>query len=535
MSELLQSAPHPDADQLTAFAEHALPAHEREQTLAHLAICAVCRQLVFMAQETEPAEAAQPVAVKKPWFAGWNLLWPAAAALAGIVVLSVHLRHAATSGSAEQKVAIVTEPPPIPAAPPVAPSMRSEAIAPAPKPMPRVVLKSPDVVAPTAAAPVTAIHGGLPQQGMPIQEQNQASLGFVRSRDKTPSVPLHGPMINQQQQVIVAAAPPVAGQKYAQAPVSLGQGSPPPPAPRPSVVMGGMGVASVPTPPPVAPPVAVTLADTVRAAAAAAPSPVARKAAPQAAAQVASQTVEVDALSGMTSTNGMSLDATSAAIEVMAELPSGRATVSKVSNGSRTVALDAAGALYVSKDDGRHWTAVKPQWPGRAVQISVSAPFAPAANGRNVYALAGRSERGLTIQHNASPDGTHAQIAGSVTDPTGAVISGAAIRVKNGAGMDVFSVRADANGRFTTGALDPGKYAVQISAPGFATFVQTLELQARDRASLGAALQVAAESQTVTVSAAQSEVAKPKLEPFTLTTDAGVTWTSKDGEKWKRP
>ena len=52
MSELLQSGQHPDADQLSAFLEHALPAHEQEETLAHLAICPHCRSIVALSMPT---------------------------------------------------------------------------------------------------------------------------------------------------------------------------------------------------------------------------------------------------------------------------------------------------------------------------------------------------------------------------------------------------------------------------------------------------------------------------------------------------
>jgi hypothetical protein len=369
MSELLQSAQHPDADQLTAFAEQALPAHEREQTLAHLATCAECRRLVFLAQADEPVQAAQPLSIKKPWFAGWNLLWPAAAALAGIVGLSVHLRHVTTNGSAEPKVAIVTEALPIPVAPPLAPSVPPPVARTSAKPMPRVVVKVPEVAAPTTEAAVT----------MQAQSasQAQADQGFVRKT--TPAVPLHGPMINQQQQIIVAAGPPPAlAQKYVQAPGSQAQAALPAPAATPAAGMAGMGVArATPAPLPAAPPVTVTLGETMRAAAAAAPAPApaAAKAAPQA----ANQTVDVDSLSDMVS-NGMSLNTTSARGAILTELPSGRATVSKASNGSRTVALDDAGAVFVSKDSGVHWTAVKAQWPGRAVRVSLNAPEAKTRN-----------------------------------------------------------------------------------------------------------------------------------------------------------
>ena len=39
---------HPDADQIGAFVEQALPEHEREQMLDHLAVCAECRAIVAL-------------------------------------------------------------------------------------------------------------------------------------------------------------------------------------------------------------------------------------------------------------------------------------------------------------------------------------------------------------------------------------------------------------------------------------------------------------------------------------------------------
>jgi hypothetical protein len=94
MNDLLQPGHHPDADLLSAFAEHALPAHEHQQTLAHLAICPDCRALVYLAQETE-TEQPHPAGPSSPWFAswfsGWNLALPVAA-LAGLALLTIHLR-----------------------------------------------------------------------------------------------------------------------------------------------------------------------------------------------------------------------------------------------------------------------------------------------------------------------------------------------------------------------------------------------------------------------------------------------------------
>ncbi len=122
MSELLQSGQHPDADQLSAFIEHALPAHEQEQTLAHLAICPHCRSVVALsmpAVEELPKPHLEPV--RRPWLSGWNLVWPAAAALAALVLVGIYIRKGAilpgdvmrpTQTAASQPPATSTQMPP---------------------------------------------------------------------------------------------------------------------------------------------------------------------------------------------------------------------------------------------------------------------------------------------------------------------------------------------------------------------------------------------------------------------------------------
>src|SRR5271168_274160 len=93
MSDLLQSGHHPDADQLNAFVERTLPTHELEQTLAHLAVCPDCRMIVALS--LPPIEESPPEPVRKPWFSGWILTWPAVAAAAALLLFIVHVHYAA--------------------------------------------------------------------------------------------------------------------------------------------------------------------------------------------------------------------------------------------------------------------------------------------------------------------------------------------------------------------------------------------------------------------------------------------------------
>lgn len=93
---------HPDADLLTAFAEQALPARERDQVLAHLARCADCREVAALAgaATSDPELAAatvrgRPAAGKaeKSFWSWGPLRWTAAAATAAVVLSAVWLNR----------------------------------------------------------------------------------------------------------------------------------------------------------------------------------------------------------------------------------------------------------------------------------------------------------------------------------------------------------------------------------------------------------------------------------------------------------
>jgi hypothetical protein len=89
MSELLQAGQHPDADQLNAFVEHTLPEHEQQQTLAHLAVCPACRQIVALSLPPgDELPILQPEAVRHRWWA-----WAGIPALAALILVVLFVRH----------------------------------------------------------------------------------------------------------------------------------------------------------------------------------------------------------------------------------------------------------------------------------------------------------------------------------------------------------------------------------------------------------------------------------------------------------
>jgi hypothetical protein len=91
LERLQAQQPHPDADLLSAFSEQTLTPREREQMLAHLAGCALCREVVSLALPKIP-EMPTVQAAPKPAFSRWPVLrWTAVGASAVIVVVAVSL------------------------------------------------------------------------------------------------------------------------------------------------------------------------------------------------------------------------------------------------------------------------------------------------------------------------------------------------------------------------------------------------------------------------------------------------------------
>ena len=94
----------------------------------------------------------------------------------------------------------------------------------------------------------------------------------------------------------------------------------------------------------------------------------------------------------------------------------------------------------------------------------------------------------------------NAPIAGTVKDPSGAVIPGAAVEVKNNANGARYNTVSAENGTWVVPSLSPGTYTVTITASGFKQYVASdVKLMAATPASIHAELQVGAPTETVTV------------------------------------
>jgi uncharacterized surface anchored protein len=60
-------------------------------------------------------------------------------------------------------------------------------------------------------------------------------------------------------------------------------------------------------------------------------------------------------------------------------------------------------------------------------------------------------------------------IQGTVTDPSGAVVSGAKITITHKATGQVATTTSSSSGTYNSGGLIPGDYVIRVEAPGFKT------------------------------------------------------------------
>ena len=482
---------HPDADQLTAFAEQALPLHEREQTLVHLAVCGPCREAVFLAQQAIPVEVPAAATARRPWFAGWNLVWPAVAALAGVVGLSVYLRHGTSIEHPAPPVTVAVAPPePVLPAVEAKPTVESKKEKVQPLHASGAPTKTPPLTRMDAAPPVAIaagqIHGTLPTKpGMMF-----GSIGgpvWKGSMQQAAAAPVNMPPQAQNNFVVDGVSRlPLAGRQTT-----------------PLQSQSQVAQSTVSAPPPPAP-------------------------------MQQSEVVTVDAAAASLNDIPATTDNSAKFAALLPELPSHLETVSSISNGMATVAVDAGGAVFESRDEGKHWKTVDAQWAGRPVRVSLQ----EERNGKNRAAFAA----GMLEAQRAPVDsrrvgsGAQAELHGTVTDPSGASIAGAQVQVRaSGATGDGTSVRTDGQGRFAVPGMAAGRYEVTVTSPGFVTFTRGLSLEAGVQTGMSATLQVGAATETVNVES-NAPVAKApvKAPAFQLTTDTGAVWTSSDGRSWKR-
>ncbi len=97
-------------------------------------------------------------------------------------------------------------------------------------------------------------------------------------------------------------------------------------------------------------------------------------------------------------------------------------------------------------------------------------------------------------------------IAGTVTDQTGAVLSGASVVISSSETGQTISLTTNSAGVYDSGALATGQYRVQVSTKGFSTVSLTVTVRVGNTANGNVKLPVGAEGQVVEVAASAVQV-----------------------------
>jgi hypothetical protein len=522
---------HPDADQLSALIEQALPAHERDGVLAHLAVCSECRGVVALALPDVPATLPAPETRRSSigaWFSGWMVFVPAAAAVAALAVFIffVHRR-----GPALPQQARIT---PAPAA--TAPQQ----IESAPSAQPKSATAEPRAAIATLRPPTAPAD----QKKAAIAPLGSTGVsGSAGASEPAAIQPASGQNVETNSQAVqslpaqnaVNSFAPAANDSFANQNQSSQQAS----AHQRTFHGGAIGGT-------------LRLNNSDQQADANAQN---RQQQQNGVQQTASQSVPAQAeapapvtINSAEMSTVMAGGVTSYLSHTRRPVPSGLPLLSSATQGPMVLAIDTHHAVFVSNDSGQNWKAVRAVWKGRAVMVEVAVPVKKSALQESlagVEVISGSGQGALA----AKTGGT--VLTGTVTDPSGAVVPGATITVTEPQTRVARTITTDANGRYVVAGLDPGGYNVDASAPGFkSTRLSGVALTAQKESVANFNLRVGAASETVTVEAsaaseelkaagkvkaAPMEKAQPASAPlFEIVTDKGVHWTSADGLSWQR-
>ncbi|WP_109486201.1 zf-HC2 domain-containing protein [Occallatibacter savannae] len=359
MNPMIQPGTHPDAETLNAFAEQLVNEREREEILAHMADCGRCREIVFLARQAMDEEPVRPIApvptrkVAGGWFRGFRLAWIPVAALAGIVGVAV-IRHADHASHSETRMAQNAPPPE-----PMRSADKTKAVSAPQTPQSQALATSERKAAESRRLGQDAERDRkvldeeqavAPQKKDEPAKDSDSVTGFSEkaksaeayhgtfaARANSPA--LGGPLLQNQVQQNNAPLQQNSSNAVRQA-------------------SGLSDSANNPTDS-VMKKRSASQAMTVEAGTAA-PTPASP--APSAAPAMAAAQMQTEAIPLAGKDQSMLKAANPA-------LPSKQALLSQATVGTRAVAVDTSGSVFVSEDAGRHWEAVSAQWDGRAVRV----------------------------------------------------------------------------------------------------------------------------------------------------------------------
>ncbi len=90
-------------------------------------------------------------------------------------------------------------------------------------------------------------------------------------------------------------------------------------------------------------------------------------------------------------------------------------------------------------------------------------------------------------------------IIGTVTDPSGAIVSGAKVSITNTGNGSTVEFTTNSAGAYSSGSLTPGTYKVQVTGKGFSTVNQTVAVQIGNTSTVNVKLQLGQENQVIEV------------------------------------
>jgi hypothetical protein len=109
----------------------------------------------------------------------------------------------------------------------------------------------------------------------------------------------------------------------------------------------------------------------------------------------------------------------------------------------------------------------------------------------------------LALASDAFSQSDRGTITGTVSDPAGAVVAGAAVEAKNVATGAAYQVATSSTGNYTIAQLPAGNYELDVTVAGFKKFIRTgLVVEVAGTLRIDAALEVGAATESVTVEAA---------------------------------
>jgi hypothetical protein len=122
-------------------------------------------------------------------------------------------------------------------------------------------------------------------------------------------------------------------------------------------------------------------------------------------------------------------------------------------------------------------------------------------NGKNAIGRPGSNSTSIAVnlEHDRGPLNGLAEIAGTVTDQSGAVVAQASVSIREVSTGKTRNAVTNAAGQFLLSSVPAGRYVVEVTTPGFKMARQELTLRVRDRAVLSATLSVGQSSEVVEV------------------------------------